>query len=100
MKWYLRIIDFNKWRDFIMRISGITRRIDSLGRIVIPKEVRKELDINEGDPIEILQEDKNIVLKKYHVSCVFCGEQEGLFEFKGVRICKDCCKKIGNSSKK
>ncbi|HCW53224.1 MAG TPA: AbrB family transcriptional regulator [Clostridium sp.] len=83
-----------------MRISGITRRVDSLGRIVIPKEVRKELDINEGDPMEILQEGKNIVLKKYHVSCVFCGEKEGLFEYMGIRICKECSKKIGSSSKK
>ena len=47
-----------------MKISGIVRKVDTLGRIVIPKEVRKELDIKEGDPIEILQEDKNIVLRK------------------------------------
>lgn len=78
-----------------MRISGIIRKVDPLGRIVIPKEVRKELQINDGDAIEILQEDKNIILRKYHVRCVFCGEEEGLFEYKGVRICKECGRKIG-----
>lgn len=79
-----------------MKISGIVRKVDTLGRIVIPKEVRKELDIKEGDPIEILQEDKNIVLRKYHVRCIFCGEEEGLFEYKGVRICRKCTRKIGS----
>lgn len=74
-----------------MKAIGVVRRIDNLGRVVIPKEIRKVLSIKEGDPIEFFTEDGGfIVLKKYESSCIFCGEAQGTLEYKGKLICKNC----------
>ncbi|POO88702.1 AbrB family transcriptional regulator, partial [Clostridium sp. 2-1] len=56
-----------------MKSSGIVRNLDNLGRVVIPKEIRKVLGINEGDPIEIAKVNNDIVLRKYSKGCIFCG---------------------------
>lgn len=77
-----------------MRLSGIVRKVDPLGRIVIPREIRTVLDINEGDSLEILQENNNVVLRKYYVACVFCGSREGISKFNGVGVCEECRKKL------
>lgn len=77
-----------------MRSTGIVRKIDDLGRIVIPKETRKVLGINEGDSIEFFTEGENIVLKKYQPGCVFCGSAREIVNFKGKNICKECLKNI------
>ena len=73
-----------------MKISGIVRNIDELGRIVVPKEMRKRLDINCGDPVEILIESDRIVITKYSPSCIFCQGTDELTTFDGKKICKGC----------
>lgn len=73
-----------------MKTTGITRPIDSLGRIVVPKELRDCLNINIGDRLEVLLNGSDIVLRKYSNGCQCCGEAENLIEYKGLRICKDC----------
>lgn len=77
-----------------MEKSGIFREIDRLGRIVIPMEMRKTLDIRDGDSLEILVNGATIVLKKKHESCSFCGNVDGLNEFGGKFICPNCIAKI------
>ncbi len=73
-----------------MKATGIVRRVDNLGRVVIPMETRKVLQINEGDPLEIfVDRDGEIILKKYVRGCVFCGETE-VVECLGKDMCKEC----------
>lgn len=79
-----------------MNNTGIIRRIDELGRIVIPIEIRNNFDIKEKDPIEIYVDNDSIVLKKYEPSCFFCGESENIIEFKNKIICRKCVKAINN----
>lgn len=73
-----------------MKSSGIVRRLDPLGRVVIPKEMRKVLGLLEGDPLEISKSDNGIILRKYSKGCVFCGSAKGASEFKDVLVCKAC----------
>ena len=73
-----------------MKATGIIRHIDELGRIVIPKEMRRKMDIESGDEIEFFAEDDRIVLRKYQPSCLFCGSETVLVEYKGKRLCTDC----------
>jgi len=77
-----------------MKSTGIVRKVDDLGRIVIPKELRKTMNIKKKDPMEIFVEKNNIILSKYEKGCLFCGEMGDTFEFEGVTICKKCLKKI------
>lgn len=72
--------------------TGIIRRIDDLGRVVIPKEIRRKLNLYEGDPMEIGVDKDLVILSKYipSCSCVFCGEQESTKEFKGKYVCEAC----------
>ena len=75
-----------------MRATGYVRKLDSLGRIDLPKSLRKELNINEGDDIEMFVDDNgNIVLDKYVPRCIFCDvAKEDIINFKGKTVCKDC----------
>ena len=73
---------------------GIVRRVDNLGRIVLPKELRNVLDIPEGTPLEIYTEGERIILKKYAPDCLFCGEGDNLVSFKGKWVCKSCIKDL------
>ena len=77
-----------------MKSTGIIRRVDELGRVVIPIELRNQFNIVEKDPIEIYVEGSNIVLKKYEPNCVFCGNSKNLVEYKGKLICDKCSTKI------
>ena len=77
-----------------MKSTGIVRKVDELGRIVLPIELRRTLDIAEKDPVEIYVEGDSIILKKYAPSCVFCGSAENVTEFMGKNVCDDCMKKI------
>lgn len=77
-----------------MKSTGIVRKIDDLGRIVIPREIRTTLNISEKDPIDIYMDGSNIILKKIEQSCDFCGSSKGLKELNGKYICKDCLSKI------
>lgn len=73
-----------------MKSTGIVRKVDELGRIVLPIELRRVMDIQIKDSLEIMTEDDRIILKKYEPSCVFCSSKESLEEFKGRCICKKC----------
>ncbi|HBN11507.1 MAG TPA: AbrB family transcriptional regulator [Ruminococcus sp.] len=73
-----------------MKTTGIVRKIDELGRIVLPIELRRTLGIGERDSIEIYVDGESIILKKYKTSCVFCSETDNLIDFKGKSICPSC----------
>jgi len=73
-----------------MKATGIVRRVDELGRIVIPMEIRRELSINRDDPIEITCEGGSIVLRKYAPFCLFCASEEDVQIFKDKKICARC----------
>lgn len=77
-----------------MKATGIVRKVDELGRVVIPKEVRRNLNINNFDPLEIFVENDMVILKKYEPSCVFCGEAGNVVNFKGKNICRNCLKEL------
>ena len=73
-----------------MKSTGIVRKVDELGRIVLPIEMRRTLGIGEKDPLEMYTEKDAIILRKYSPSCVFCGSTEGNIEYKRKRVCKSC----------
>lgn len=75
-----------------MKATGITRKIDGLGRFVIPKELRRAMSIEEGSALEIFTDEDSIVLKKYERGCIICGESKDTTEFKGKLLCKSCKK--------
>ena len=77
-----------------MKSTGIVRRVDELGRVVLPIELRRTLEIEERDLLEIMLEDDRIVLRKYQPTCIFCGAEEELAEYHGKRICVKCLKEI------
>lgn len=79
-----------------MKATGIIRKVDELGRIVIPKEIRTTLEVEEGTPLEIYVEDEQVILKKYEPDseCVFCRNGKFVVEFKGKKICTNCIKEI------
>ena len=79
-----------------MKSTGIVRRVDDLGRIVLPRELRKVLEINERDELEIFVEGGRIILQKYQPSCVFCGNGDNVKPFKGKNVCSDCSKELSN----
>ena len=73
-----------------MKSTGIVRHIDELGRIVVPKELRKKLGIANTDPVEIYCEEDKIILKKYNPVCHFCGSTTNLVEYKEKNVCAAC----------
>ncbi len=79
-----------------MKATGIVRRLDQLGRIVIPKELRNTFDMKETDPIEIFVDGNDIILRKYQPACIFCGDATEILQFNGKNICKKCAAKIKN----
>lgn len=77
-----------------MKATGMVRRVDDLGRIVLPKELRRTFGIADGDPVEIYTDDRGIILRKYQTGCTLCGAMDIAGEVCGKRICKSCAKKI------
>ena len=77
-----------------MKSTGIVRKVDELGRIVLPIELRRVMDIQIKDSLEIMTEDDRIILKKYEPSCIFCGNAKNVENFKGRNICADCLKEL------
>ena len=73
-----------------MKTTGIVRKVDELGRIVLPVELRRTLDIEIKDSLEIYIDGDRIILRKYDDSCIFCGNREGLTEYKGKKVCANC----------
>ena len=83
-----------------MKSTGIVRRVDELGRVVIPIEIRNKFDIKEKDPIEIYVDGSSIILRKFEPNCVFCGNSKNLIEYKDKLICSKCAKKIADLDEK
>ena len=77
-----------------MKSIGIVRRIDSVGRIVLPVELRKTLNIADDSALEIFVEEDRVVLKKYSPSCIFCHDDSDIVFFKGKNICKKCIEQL------
>lgn len=73
-----------------MKPAGVVRKVDQLGRIVLPKSLRKRYQMNEGDPVEILVQGDHIILERYRPKCVFRGSMDGVSEFKERHICAQC----------
>lgn len=79
-----------------MKTTGIIRKIDGLGRIVIPMEIRNKLEISQNDPLEIHVEGTTIVVRKCEPDCTFCGSSKNVTEFKGKNVCEKCLKELKN----
>ena len=77
-----------------MKSTGIVRKVDELGRVVLPIELRKTLHISVRDPMEIFVDDGKIVLKKYEPSDIFDGSMEDLVEYKGKKVSKNTIKEL------
>ena len=77
-----------------MKSTGIVRKVDELGRIVLPAELRRTLDIGERDELEIYLDDDKVVLKKYEPSCVFCAGTCSLVNYHGRNVCMDCIQSL------
>ena len=80
-----------------MKSTGTVRRIDKLGRLVLPIELRRVMDVNTGDALEIFTEGNAVILKKYEPNCIFCGSMDGLVRFHDRNVCAECAKKLGAS---
>lgn len=78
-----------------MKATGIIRKVDELGRIVLPIEIRRTMDIAERDELEIFMDGDQIILQKFQPTCVFCGSNRNLVTFEGKNLCTDCVRKIG-----
>ena len=79
-----------------MRSTGVVRRVDELGRIVLPIEIRKTLDIQQKDALEMFIDEDKIILQKYQPSCIFCNQVEDIVYFNGKRVCSACIEKMKN----
>ena len=77
-----------------MKATGIVRKVDDLGRIVLPIELRRSLGIDVKDPIEIYVDDDTITLRKHDPSCVFCGSNKDIIAYRGKNICAECAKAL------
>ena len=73
-----------------MKSTGIVRKVDELGRIVVPIELRRTLGIEEKDRIEIFVDGESIILRKYQPACIFCDNAKDIINYKGKNICPDC----------
>jgi len=73
-----------------MKATGIVRKVDELGRVVIPIELRRTLGIDLKDPLEIYVDGEHIIFKKYEPACTFCGNARNMTNFKGKNVCVDC----------
>lgn len=80
----------------MLKSTGIVRQVDELGRITLPIELRRTLEINEKDSLEIFVEGNTIVLKKYEPSCMFCGNARNVISYKDRNICSDCLEELKN----
>lgn len=77
-----------------MKSTGIVRKVDELGRIVLPIELRRTLDISERDALEIYVDGASIILKKYQPACIFCDDATDVVSYKGKNICASCLQEL------
>ena len=80
-----------------MKSTGIIRKVDDLGRIVLPIELRRMLDIEERDELEIFIENDRIILQKFEPTCIFCESTHSLVTYRGKNICQECIRKMKES---
>ena len=73
-----------------MKATGVVRKVDELGRVVIPIELRRTMGIAEKDPLEIYVDGDQIILKRYEPACVFCGNASDVQYFHGKMVCREC----------
>lgn len=78
----------------MMKSTGIVRRVDELGRVVLPKELRTIMNIEEKDGLEIYVNGEQIILRKYEPACIFCGNAEQLIDHHGKKVCRYCLAEI------
>ncbi|WP_415310501.1 AbrB/MazE/SpoVT family DNA-binding domain-containing protein [Clostridium perfringens] len=78
----------------MLKSTGVVRKLDQLGRIVLPKELRTVLNLKEKDALEIYVDGEQIILKKYEPACVFCGDAREVVNYRGKNICKKCLEKM------
>ena len=81
-----------------MKATGVVRKIDELGRIVMPKELRRTLGMNEGDPVEFFVDGDRVILKKYQPGCVITGSQEDLISFGGKMYSRDAIRQLARAA--
>ena len=79
-----------------MKATGIVRKVDDLGRIVLPIELRRSLGIDVKDPIEIYVDDDTIMLRKHDPACVFCSGTKDIVSYRGKNICTECAKELSS----
>lgn len=77
-----------------MKSTGIVRKVDELGRIVLPIELRRTLGIDERDALEIYVDGSSVILRKYEPTCIFCGEAAEVVSYKGKNVCRACLKAL------
>lgn len=85
---------FQKKKENYMKSTGMVRKVDELGRIVLPIEIRKTLDIQQKDALEIFVDEDRIVLQKYQPACIFCSQVDNIVYFNGKRVCAACLEKM------
>ncbi|MBR0127132.1 MAG: AbrB/MazE/SpoVT family DNA-binding domain-containing protein [Firmicutes bacterium] len=77
-----------------MKATGIVRKVDELGRIVLPIELRRTLNIEIKDPLEIYVDGESIMLKKYQPACIFCGSSDDIRQVHGKNVCAKCIREL------
>ncbi|WP_449240909.1 AbrB/MazE/SpoVT family DNA-binding domain-containing protein [Desulfoscipio gibsoniae] len=82
-----------------MKSTGIVRRVDELGRVVIPIELRRTMGIDVKDALEIYVDSEKIILKKYEPACVFCGDAADVHHYRGKLVCRSCAKDMFENAK-
>jgi len=91
----IKFVEYCNFReDIYMKSTGIVRKVDELGRVVLPIELRRTLDIAEKDALEIYVDGSTIILKKYEPACIFCGDAKDVVVYKGKNICPNCMKEL------
>jgi transcriptional pleiotropic regulator of transition state genes len=81
-----------------MKSTGIVRKVDELGRVVLPIELRRTLDIGEKEAVEIYVQDDSVILRKYESSCIFCGNAKDIRTFREKHICQNCISELANNN--
>ena len=79
-----------------MKSTGIIRKVDDLGRIVLPIELRRTLDIAERDELEIFMENDRIILQKFEPACIFCESSRSLMVYRGKNVCRECVRRMSD----
>jgi len=84
----------------LIKATGVVRKIDLLGRVVIPKELRITMGMNDNDPVEFFVADNQVILKKYEPGCIFCGSVDRVNRHKGHNVCGRCMSEMSRKSAK